>query len=55
MDLILVTVFLLYRIISEMMLDVATWSSIGLDIGLTLAITTVYIVVGGKTALKAFS
>lgn len=47
--------FFLYRIISEMMLDVATWSSIGLDIGLTLAITTVYIVVGGKTALKAFS
>lgn len=47
--------FFLYRILSDMMLDIATWNSIGLDIGLTLLITLIYIVVGGKTALKAFS
>jgi ABC-2 type transport system permease protein len=47
--------FFLYRILSDMMLDIATWNSIGIDIVITLAISAMYIVVGGKTALKAFS
>jgi ABC-2 type transport system permease protein len=45
--------FFLYQIISDLMLDIATWNSVGIQLGITLAISIGYIAIGGRLALKA--
>jgi len=45
--------FFLYQLISDLMLEVATWNSVGIQLGITLGISMVYIVLGGRLALKA--